>query len=112
MNMIANKDLGMQVKKRPTTSQQVLWELTNLVPVSMITLHTRLSREQIKAANEGVQDLTVYEKLICFWSLLQVNKELDAELETEIMNKEEKYLLGFEFSNGREISNYADKHGV
>jgi hypothetical protein len=110
MKIIANNGLGAQVKKRPTTSQGLLWELNAHLPVSMIVLHTGLTREQIRRANEGEQDLRVYTKLICLWALLDTNREKYADLEQAIYEKETE-LTFFPCPDNREISNYADKHG-
>lgn len=113
MKIIAENKLATQEKERPTTSQEILIELTKTMGVKpcVLVLHTKITRDQIRDINEGKQDPEVFAKLMCFWAMLKVNEEEDTELESKIHEKQMEYIFYPDY-NDRTISNYADKHGV
>ena len=53
MNILAKKPV---TKQYPTTTQKLLWDLNECMPITMIVEHTQLTREQIWLAAEGAEN--------------------------------------------------------
>jgi hypothetical protein len=111
MKIISNNNLGAQVKKYPTTSQGVLFELKKSMEPSIITLITGLTPEQIESATNGGQNAYIFSKLISLWAYLNLHKEEDARLGGKISEKEMEFIFCPSPDN-KHIANYADKHGI
>lgn len=97
-------------KLERNTTHELLIELNNYCPITMIIEHTKLTREQIQKAVDGEQNLEVYARLLSFWCLLTTQEEKNLPLKDAITQLEMS--RAFDFSGNRQEINYSNRKGV
>ena len=99
------------VTQTPTTAKQILRDLTETVPICLISLCSKLSYEELTEAAMGKSNGRTFVQLIRVWATISANQEKDAELSDLIQKDHMREIFFSEYENGDAITDYADKHG-
>jgi hypothetical protein len=98
-------------KQRRNTTHEILIDLYNYCPITMILQHTGLTGEQLLNAIEGEQNPEVYARLLSMWCLLETGELKNMQIKNALGELELR--RAFDLSdNDKPSVTYANRNGA